>query len=93
MKLTSLQFILVVATLCLVAGGSYKLGQNSVSPRVIVREVPAPMPQLTGWTTVTKEEVVHTQTYKERKNEAYLRAELDSLVRPEKLKLTPCSAK
>lgn len=39
MKLTSRQFTLVIAALCVVAGGSYQLGKNSNPPTVLVKEI------------------------------------------------------
>lgn len=36
MKLTSTQFTLFVTTLCVVAGGSYRLGQRSVPPTLVL---------------------------------------------------------
>ena len=47
MKLTSTQFALIVGTLLLVAGGAYKMGQDSIAP--MAQTAPTPTPQRWYW--------------------------------------------
>lgn len=48
MKLTSLQFALVVGTLLLLTGTAYKMGQDSMPPMVMVQAAPTPAPAATS---------------------------------------------